>query len=41
MLCFERDHRNCHRHLVAEMVTAKTGQTIDHLAVPLPGSRLP
>jgi uncharacterized protein (DUF488 family) len=31
LLCFERDHRTCHRTLVAEMVTAKTGQAIVHL----------
>jgi uncharacterized protein (DUF488 family) len=41
LLCFERDHRNCHRHLVAEMVMAETGQTVDHLEVPLSGSRSP
>jgi len=35
LLCFERDHRHCHRHLVAEMVAAETGQPITHLAVPL------
>jgi uncharacterized protein (DUF488 family) len=35
LLCFERDHRTCHRHLVAEMIVAATGQTVVHLAVPL------
>jgi uncharacterized protein (DUF488 family) len=34
LLCFERDHRHCHRHLVAEMIVTETGQTIDHLEVP-------
>lgn len=36
LLCFERDHHHCHRHLVAEMIAAETGQTIDHLEVPVP-----
>jgi uncharacterized protein (DUF488 family) len=36
LLCFERDHRHCHRHLVAEMIVADTGQAVDHLEVPLP-----
>ena len=31
LLCFEQDHRTCHRRLVAEMVTAQTGQTVRHL----------
>jgi uncharacterized protein (DUF488 family) len=31
LLCFERDHRTCHRTLVAEMVAAETGQRIHHL----------
>ncbi len=31
LLCFERDHRTCHRALVAEMVTAGTGQAVVHL----------
>lgn len=35
LLCFERDHRDCHRRLVAEMIAGETGQTIHHLAVPL------
>jgi uncharacterized protein (DUF488 family) len=33
LLCFERDHRHCHRHLVADMIVAETGQSIDHLEV--------
>ncbi len=35
LLCFERDHRHCHRHLVADMIVAETGQSISHLQVPL------
>ncbi|MGE0224511.1 MAG: DUF488 family protein [Acetobacteraceae bacterium] len=35
LLCFERDHMTCHRRFVAEMVTAETGQAVEHLAVPL------
>jgi uncharacterized protein (DUF488 family) len=35
LLCFERDHRHCHRHLVAEMIVAETGQTLEHLEVPI------
>jgi uncharacterized protein (DUF488 family) len=37
LLCFERDHHHCHRHLVAEMIVAETGQTVDHLEVPFQG----
>jgi uncharacterized protein (DUF488 family) len=33
LLCFERDHTTCHRHLVAEMIVAETGQRIEHLGV--------
>ena len=32
LLCFERDHRTCHRTLVAGMVVAETGQAVQHLA---------
>lgn len=32
LLCFERDHRGCHRDLVAEMIQAETGQKVVHLA---------
>jgi uncharacterized protein (DUF488 family) len=35
LLCFERDHHHCHRHLVADMIVAETGQTVDHLEVPI------
>jgi uncharacterized protein (DUF488 family) len=34
LLCFERDHRHCHRRLVAEMIVAETGQNVEHLQVP-------
>jgi uncharacterized protein (DUF488 family) len=37
LLCFERDHRMCHRRLVAEMIVAETGQRVIHLTVPLVG----
>lgn len=33
LLCFEADHRHCHRSLVAEMVSADTGQVVHHLTV--------
>jgi uncharacterized protein (DUF488 family) len=33
LLCFERDHRTCHRRLVAEMIVSETGQAVEHLAV--------
>lgn len=33
LLCFERDHRQCHRHIVAAMITAETGQPVEHLEV--------
>ena len=36
LLCFERDHRTCHRRLVAEMIAAETGQAIRHLEAPIP-----
>ncbi|MEJ1978010.1 MAG: DUF488 domain-containing protein [Acetobacteraceae bacterium] len=37
LLCFERDHRACHRALVAEMITVQTGQPIVHLEAMQPG----
>jgi uncharacterized protein (DUF488 family) len=33
LLCFERDHKTCHRRLVAEMIAVETNQAIVHLAV--------
>jgi uncharacterized protein (DUF488 family) len=43
LLCFERDHRHCHRHLVADMIVTETGQAVQHLEVPLisPSGRFP
>lgn len=35
LLCFERDHRHCHRHIVAELISAETGQPVEHLYVPV------
>jgi uncharacterized protein (DUF488 family) len=35
LLCFERDHRTCHRRLVAEMIATETAQPIVHLTVPV------
>jgi uncharacterized protein (DUF488 family) len=32
LLCFERDPHFCHRTIVAEMIAARTGQRIVHLA---------
>jgi uncharacterized protein (DUF488 family) len=37
LLCFERDHRECHRRLVAEMIIDETGQNVSHLEVPILG----
>ena len=31
LLCFERDHQECHRSIVAEMIAAETGQRITNL----------
>ena len=31
LLCFEHDHRTCHRAIVADMIAAQTGQAIRHL----------
>jgi uncharacterized protein (DUF488 family) len=31
LLCFERDHTQCHRSIVAELIQARTGQKIHHL----------
>lgn len=35
LLCYERDHRNCHRRLVAEMIVAETGQAVENLVAPI------
>lgn len=34
LLCFERDHTDCHRTLLAEAIAAETGQAIHHLLEP-------
>ncbi len=31
LLCFEHDHRTCHRAIVADLVARQTGQAIEHL----------
>ena len=31
LLCFERDHRICHRAIVADLVAGRTGQRVVHL----------
>src|SRR4051794_410417 len=31
LLCFEHDHRTCHRRLVAEMISTEIGQSVVHL----------
>lgn len=33
LLCFERDHRHCHRHIVADLICEETGQPVEHLYV--------
>jgi uncharacterized protein (DUF488 family) len=35
LLCFERDRRHCHRGLVAELISAESGQPVHHLQVPI------
>ena len=34
LLCYERNHRQCHRSIIADRLTAATGWTVEHLAVP-------
>jgi uncharacterized protein (DUF488 family) len=34
LLCFERDHRMCHRAIVAGLIAESTGQEILHLVPP-------
>ena len=33
LLCFEHDHRICHRAIVAELIAQRTGQQVEHLAI--------
>src|ERR1700744_3260856 len=32
ILCYERDHRHCHRHWIAEIIEERDGVAIDNLA---------
>jgi uncharacterized protein (DUF488 family) len=32
LLCYERDHRECHRRWIAELVHERTGAAVEHLA---------
>ena len=34
ILCYERDHRVCHRRFIAELVHARDGVAIDNLVAP-------
>jgi len=34
ILCYERDHRHCHRRWIAEIIEERDGVTIDNLAAP-------
>lgn len=38
LLCFERDHRLCHRAIVAAQTATSTGLAVVHLLPGLPGS---
>ncbi len=33
LLCFERDHRTCHRAILADLIAERTGQPIVHLCL--------
>jgi uncharacterized protein (DUF488 family) len=33
LLCFEADHRTCHRSIVAGLICEATGQDVEHLTV--------
>jgi uncharacterized protein (DUF488 family) len=35
LLCFERDHTNCHRAIVARLICEASGTSVRHLAAPL------
>ncbi len=37
LLCFERDHADCHRALVADMIAGGTGQAVQHLRATIDG----
>jgi uncharacterized protein (DUF488 family) len=34
LLCFERDHTNCHRHFIAEIIERRDHVTTDNLVAP-------
>jgi uncharacterized protein (DUF488 family) len=34
LLCYERDHTNCHRRFIAEIIEEREGVTIENLAAP-------
>lgn len=34
ILCYERDHRQCHRQWIAEIVEDRNGAAIENLAAP-------
>lgn len=34
LLCFERDHTNCHRHFIAEIIEERDHVTPEHLVAP-------
>lgn len=35
ILCYERDHRHCHRTFIAEIIEEREGVAIENLAAPL------
>ncbi len=37
LLCFERDHADCHRTLLADMIAKETGQAVQHLRAAIDG----
>lgn len=39
LMCFEADHARCHRGVLAEMISKKTGRRIEHLAAAGTSSR--
>ncbi len=34
LLCYERDHRHCHRQMIAEIIEERDGVKIENLAAP-------
>jgi uncharacterized protein (DUF488 family) len=34
ILCYERDHRVCHRRFIAEAIHARDGVAVDNLVAP-------